>query len=182
MGSAASFPSLREAVLEGGDGSRGCWMQSIPAGWNASSKEGKMGSSFVVGLNICGTNPPKAFSARADLAWDRWLMVSRAFGPKREADSILIFFSPHKENMTVFHHQQLRKVQLWEAVGSRVGLLGPVQGSQKRFVTAGQSTVLYCANFRMPSLVLVVILFRATDISMETEQTSKPINSLSCCQ
>lgn len=55
-------------MLEGGDGSRGCWMQPAPAECNASSKEGKMGSSFVLGLNVCGMNPPKAFSARADLA------------------------------------------------------------------------------------------------------------------
>lgn len=67
-------------------------MQSVPADSHASSTEGKMGSSLVLGLNICGTNPPKAFSARADLAWDRWLMVSRAFGPKGELGSTLMFF------------------------------------------------------------------------------------------
>jgi len=58
-------------------------------------EEGKMGSNFVVGINICGMKPQKGFSARADLAWDRWLMVSRAFGFKRKVDSILIF-SPDK--------------------------------------------------------------------------------------
>lgn len=43
-------------------------MLSMPAECNASSREGKMGSGFIVGLNICGMNPPKVFSARADLA------------------------------------------------------------------------------------------------------------------
>lgn len=59
-------------------------------------KEGKTGSNFVVGINIYGMKHQKGFSARADLAWDRWLMVSRAFGLKRKADTVLIFF-PDKE-------------------------------------------------------------------------------------
>lgn len=47
-------------------------------------------------------------------------------------------------------------------------------------MAVGQSRVLYCENLRKPRLVSVVFLFRTTDISMETEQTFKPINSLSC--
>lgn len=46
----------------------------------------------MVGINICGTKPQKVFPARADLTWDRWLMVSEAFGLQRKVDSILIFF------------------------------------------------------------------------------------------
>lgn len=50
-------------------------------------KEGKTGSSFDVGINICDMKPQKGFSARADLVWDRWLMVSGAFGLRRKVGS-----------------------------------------------------------------------------------------------
>lgn len=63
-----------------------------------------------------------------------------------------------------------------------MGLLGPVQGWLKGLMTVGQSRDLHWANISKPRLVWVVFLFRTTDISMETEQTSKPIRSLSCLQ
>lgn len=64
-------------------------------------KEGKTGNNSVVGINIYGMKPQKGFSARANLAWDRWLMVSRSFGLKRKVDSVLIFFPDKGQHNSV---------------------------------------------------------------------------------
>lgn len=65
-------------------------------------------------------------------------MVSLAFGPKREVGSTLMFFPAQGEHDSVSPSAAV-EIQLWGAVGSRVGLLGPVQG----LMTLGQSTALY---------------------------------------
>jgi len=55
-----------------------------------------MGNNFDVVINICGMKTSESIFNWSRCAWDRWLMVSRAFGLKRKVDSILIFFFPGK--------------------------------------------------------------------------------------
>lgn len=86
-----------------------------------------MGNNFDVVINICGMKTSESIFNWSRCAWDRWLMVSRAFGLKRKVDSILIFFFRAKENMTVFHHQQLWKLQL--RGGSQIHINGIIRPS-----------------------------------------------------
>lgn len=143
-GSAASSVQAQRGCA----GRRG-WQQRVqpaPAEHNASSKEGKMGSSFVTGLNICGMNPPKAFSARADPAWDRWLMVSRAFGPKGEAGSILMLFPAQGEDDSASPSAAVQSAALG---GSWIqsGAAGATAGLTKGFNGCGtQQSSLLCKS------------------------------------